>query len=398
MSVQQVSSIAKAQTNRILSFDLIRGMFLLIMFIDHLEFSPTNYFDLFTGKGRLYVSAAEGFFFLSGLLVGIVYRRRIALGFKFIFKKMWQRAFKLYILAVATTLIFAFWAVMTNHQWIKYGLPNTVNWHSLILRTFGLQFVYGWADFLSRFAILMLIAPFVFYMVAKGKWWIMVTASVVAWILRGQNFILGWQIIFNLGILTGYYWNELQIRAKNLQPKTKRIFKHSLYWLAGITFVFSYAGVYLLTYLNDVISNLPNWLVGLTHSLNTINADIWIYAQKWTMGPIRIVLFFLWMTVLYLLVEKYKMAIAKHTKGVLELLGRNSLFVYITHAFIVFGFYALIVPPRTNLLQNFAITLLGIVTLISVTFIYKMFSSHFRAKVFINLRKTLNRSKLLFVN
>src|SRR3954466_14178860 len=99
MSSTQEDIVVKSKTprsRRILAFDLIRGFFLLIIMVDHIELYP-NGFDVFTGKGRLWVSAAEGFFFISGLLIGMVYRRRLALGMKFIFKKMWRRAAELYI-------------------------------------------------------------------------------------------------------------------------------------------------------------------------------------------------------------------------------------------------------------------------------------------------------------
>src|SRR4051794_39944348 len=87
------------KSKRILAFDLMRGFFLLVIMIDHVELYP-NLFDFFTGKGRLWASAAEGFFFLSGLLIGMVYRRRLALGMRYIFKKMWLRAAQLYVVGV----------------------------------------------------------------------------------------------------------------------------------------------------------------------------------------------------------------------------------------------------------------------------------------------------------
>src|SRR6266550_142679 len=102
------------KTQRILSFDIIRGFLMLVILVGHIELPP-NFYDFFTGRGRLFVSAAEGFFFLSGLLIGMVYRRRLALGMKFIFKRIWGRAVELYIGSVIMTLFFAFVIVKTNH-------------------------------------------------------------------------------------------------------------------------------------------------------------------------------------------------------------------------------------------------------------------------------------------
>src|SRR5581483_7644873 len=111
--VKEQDIAVTGKTKRILALDLIRGYFLLVIAINHIELYPNGY-DLFTGKGRLFVSAAEGFFFMSGLLIGMVYRRRLQLGMKFVFKKMWKRALQLYVGSVVTTLLFVGWAVASN--------------------------------------------------------------------------------------------------------------------------------------------------------------------------------------------------------------------------------------------------------------------------------------------
>src|SRR3984885_13034058 len=95
-AVTQDLAAAAPASKRILGFDLIRGFLLLVILINHIELPP-NFYDFFTGRGRLFVSAAEGFFFLSGLLVGMVYRRKMAKGMKFVFKKIWTRAAELYV-------------------------------------------------------------------------------------------------------------------------------------------------------------------------------------------------------------------------------------------------------------------------------------------------------------
>src|SRR4051794_16997728 len=99
------SAATAKPSQRIAAFDILRGFFLLVILIDHIELYPSG-FDLLTGRGRLMVSAAEGFFFMSGLLLGLVYKRRIALGMRFIFKRMWGRALELYLLSVLLTLLF----------------------------------------------------------------------------------------------------------------------------------------------------------------------------------------------------------------------------------------------------------------------------------------------------
>ncbi len=362
-----------AKTKRILAFDLIRGWLLVMIMIDHVELYP-SILDFFTGKGRLFVSAAEGFFFLSGLLIGIVYRRRLALGMKVIVAKLWRRGLELWIGSIILTLLYVTIAVYIHDPGIKYGIQEPVNWPHILKETILLRYSYGWSDFLARFAILMAFAPLVFWLIAKGKWWLMLIASILVWHFRGQGFTTSWQIIFNSGILVGFYWQQLVKRLTDLKPTVQNRLKQGVYATAAVTFAVSYLSVYLLQSLNDHYGSLTPWLRHLTFTWNNYNADVWVYAQKWTMGPLRIVLFFLWFSALFMLVNKYQRRINQRTRGVLELLGRNSLFVYIAHSFIVFVF-KIFIPVKTTLWQNFLITLAALVLLIAVTIIYKAFTS-----------------------
>ncbi len=357
------------KSKRILSFDIIRGWLMLAILVGHIELPP-NFYDFFTGRGRLFVSPAEGFFFLSGLLVGMIYRRKLAMGTKFVFRKMWTRAAELWVGSVSLTLIYAYIVARTNHFYIKQGLPNTVDWHHIINQTLLLRFEYGWADFLGRFAILMLIAPFVFYLISKGRWRLVLVGIIAAWVFRGQNFTMGWQIIFNGGMLVGYYWNELNAKWRSLKPASKRLVRRGVVTLSAVTFAFSYGTVYILSELNEYLGRLPHWLQTTTLSWNRYTYDVWIYAQKWTMGPLRVGLFFLWGSVLYMWVARHEKAINRRTKGVLLVIGQNSLFVYIFHSVIVFIF-KFFIPVKTNALQNFGITTLALGILVGGTYLYR---------------------------
>ncbi|MGH7157221.1 MAG: OpgC domain-containing protein [Candidatus Saccharimonadales bacterium] len=361
------------RSRRILAFDLIRGFFLLVIMIDHIELYP-NGWDFFTGKGRLWVSAAEGFFFMSGLLIGMMYKRRLHLGMKFIFRKMWKRAAQLYVAGVGLTLIFLSWVEFTHHAPIKDALPSPFPWHHDIVQALLMRFTYGWADFLVRFAILMLVAPVVFYVIAKGKWWLALGGIVIAWFFRGQSFTLAWQLIFNGGILIGFYWQNTEKKFRALPVRRRRLTKRAFAIAAGITFAASYASVFVLSLLFHLwgANLLPHYWQHVAYDWGNWNADIWLWADKWTMGPLRVALFFIWFPVLYWIVRKFEKPIAKYSRGVLELLGQNSLFVYTAHSFIVFAFKMYLIPASTSVLQNFSITGAALVLLIAITKLYKM--------------------------
>lgn len=366
------ASVKGSQSKRIAAFDLMRGFFLIVIMIDHVELFP-GIFDFITGKGRLWVSAAEGFFFLSGLLIGMVYRRRLVLGMKYVFKKMWIRAATLYVVGVGLTFLFLGWVDIGNHAPIKDTLPTPLPWGHLAEQALLMRFTYGWADFLVRFAILMLIAPFVFYLVSKGKWWLALAGSLAVWAFRGQGFTLAWQLIFNLGIIIGYHWNTIEAWFNNLRQKRRSQIKKVFLVSAAITFIASYSSVYVLSLLFHLwgAGMLPAWLQHVAYNWGNWNHNIWNYADKWTMGPLRIVLFFIWFPVLFWFVRKYDKKINRVTKGLLELLGRNSLLTYTIHAFIVFILKMYFIPQKTNFLQNFLITGLALAALIVLMLTYK---------------------------
>lgn len=360
------------RSKRILTFDLLRGFFLLVIMIDHIELYP-NFFDFATGKGRLWASAAEGFFFMSGLLIGMMYKRRLVFGMKFIFKKMWKRAAELYVVGVGLTFVFLAWVEFTHHAPIKDALPSPLPWRHVIGQSLLMRFTYGWADFLVRFALLMIFAPFVFFLVAKRKWWLALIGIFAAWALRGQGFTLAWQLIFNLGIIIGYYWQPIESRFQSFNKRGRQLIKRTVGAAAFITFAISYASVYVLSLMFHAWGDnmLPAALQHVAYDWGNWNHDVWLYADKWTMGPVRVILFFLWFTTLYWIVRRFEARIARYSRGWLEVLGRNSLLVYTIHAFIVFIFKMYLIPAKTNFGQNFLITGAALALLIALVYLYK---------------------------
>ncbi len=88
---------------RFVSIDLLRGFFLVVIIIDHLGRFPSG-FELLTGRGELWITAAEGFFFISGMMVGVTRVAKIkARGFKAIWQSLWRRSAVLYAWSVGLT-------------------------------------------------------------------------------------------------------------------------------------------------------------------------------------------------------------------------------------------------------------------------------------------------------
>src|SRR5579863_2190783 len=171
----------KSKSERIVAFDILRGFLMMVILINHIGLYPSG-FDYLTGRGLLFVSAAEGFFFMSGLLVGLVYRRRLVRGMKYIFQRMWLRAVELYIGSVIFTLFFTYVAIKLGHTNIKQGLWYPVSsWRTVVGHSLDLTYTFGWTDFLGRFALMMLAAPVAFYLLVKKRWWLVALISILLW-------------------------------------------------------------------------------------------------------------------------------------------------------------------------------------------------------------------------
>ena len=351
-----VSSIG-VKKKRLTTLDFLRGYFLFIIIVDHVELYPSG-LDFLTGRGRLWVSAAEGFFFISGLLVAYIYRKKLLKGFSFgwIWKKMWRRAAQLYMCSIALTLLFTYWAIASGDKGIKYGLPAVIHWPQIIWDTALLRYSFGWADFLPHYVIFMVAAPFVFYLLAKGKWWVVVPASIFIWLHRGQEgFDLAWQTLFFGGMLAGFYWDTLLAKIRSWSAPRKVLLRRTVYTLAGVTFICSYLSVFLLSELNAQAGALPSWLVGITMHWDAINTSAWHYLEKWTMEPGRMATFAIWFAAVYIWCEAHAATIQRMTRGAFEVLGRNSLFVYGLHALVIFVLH-LALRGHTTFWQNFLIT------------------------------------------
>src|SRR4028119_1967695 len=83
-----------SSSKRDLRLDLLRGFCIFVMIVDHIGgLSPLR---AITGGNTFFISAAEGFVFISGLLLGEIYRKVAEReGFGAALRRAIQRAWKL---------------------------------------------------------------------------------------------------------------------------------------------------------------------------------------------------------------------------------------------------------------------------------------------------------------
>lgn len=349
----------RVNRERILAFDLLRGTFLLVIITTHIAWSP-SYFYLIGGGGMLPASAAEGFFAISGILVGYLYSGKILKETKKVFKKIWKRAALLWALATFFTFFYTAWAVLdpTNP---KYDTIYSQGGLKFLYNTLSLRYAFGWADFLTRYAMFMLVAPFVVWLIAKGKTWIVAIASFAVWyFLRETPMFLpfsSFQLVFMFGIILGHYLPQIEVWFYDIKKQTQRRLFRGVVMAAFWTYAFS-----IIIFI--VSPSLP-----APQPILDLHGYLLQFLDKDTLAPARVAIGTLWFFALYMLFRRYEKEISQNTHGVLEVLGRQSLFVYCLHAFVLFTIDMYLRPPdQSNKILNTIVTAAVLILIYVLTY------------------------------
>ena len=204
--------------------DFLRGYCVVAMAVDHL--GANSWLALLTGGNRFFVSAAEGFLFLSGLVMGVVYRPLVArAGLGAAAGKALRRALLLYALTVGATL--GFMALSAG-----LGLPwgRGVDAGAALGAVLALRRTYYLTDVLLLYTVLVALAPAAFALLRRrGGWaallglsWGSGTAPLrpiqLPWPSEDNAFyyIAAWQVLFWNGLALGWHRERVGAAAGRL--------------------------------------------------------------------------------------------------------------------------------------------------------------------------------------
>src|SRR5215510_5156623 len=135
------------------TIDVLRGFFICVVVIDHIGWYPSA-FEIITGRGGLFASAAESFLLISGVLVGKIRGIEVRSGrFDVALKRSLRRAGTLALCTAITTLVL-------------HTIAHATGWNPEMLETLGddgplitvvealtLRYCYGHQSFLALYAI-----------------------------------------------------------------------------------------------------------------------------------------------------------------------------------------------------------------------------------------------------
>ncbi|WP_332739140.1 OpgC domain-containing protein [Hydrogenophaga sp.] len=336
--------------------DALRGLMLVLMTLTHM---PTMY-SLPSGQPFGFVSAAEGFVFLSAFMAGRVYGRRARRdGMAAMQTAFHERALKLYLcqlglLLLAFTLIA--WLGVHNRQGGVTGLLEfffidpqaAVAGAALLLHNPPLL------DILPLYIVLMLASPWLLRRGLRRGWRGVLAVSGLLWL--GQQWGLGETVYSAVVALTG-----LPIPYKDTG---------AFHWVAwqALWVVGLWLGAR-----QQAWPRMPLWLLAPA-ALYALGMLLWrhmagqdplpwvpaigLLLDKWSLGPMR-VLNFASVFVLLVATGPWLVRVLPRPHA-LELLGRHSLSVFCAHIVIAlftlafFGSTQVVRPWTTDVALLFA--------------------------------------------
>jgi hypothetical protein len=365
LKTTSVAVVKSMQLPRKPEFDALRGLFLVWMTLTHL---PTRISDL-VNQPFGFISSAEGFVFLSALLVGRVYMRQATENSGKLRSKLWKRALRVYayhvvLLLLAFTFAAAF-AVYRHHAALEHLLDFYLA-HPVVAIIGSLLLIYcpPLLDILPIYVIFLLASPFAFSIAAKRSWRPVIIGSTLIWLLAqfhlriyvhdvvvrvthlpiplqqwGAFNLFAWQWVWIMGMWMGARSVEGELPMHRLPQWTT--------WIAGAVCVF-FVGV------------RHDWL-----GARLTQENLEIFVDKWQLGPLRLLNLIAFVCVLYSLRGAVRWLISREP---FITLGRASIEVFCAHLLFVFVGLALLYGEVPQLHGIYALSLL-IATFIGLLYV-----------------------------
>jgi hypothetical protein len=317
---------APQKRTRLVTLDLMRGYYVGVLAAIHLDYVP-SLLGLVDGRGALLVSEAEGFFMISGLLVGMLRRRDLERhGLVRMTLRSWKRAAQLYVVAVPLTLLFtliARTALAHGHDQVKDGLDRHSTWAALLENSLTLRYTYGWADFLTYYVPMFLVAPAIVWLLSRRLWpLVLVLAYAGYWQASHANTgiyrpFLQWGVYFFIGAAAGFHWDDLRRLMARLSPSGRSWVRGGLMAAAGIIYLFGLLALF-------------------KPELFSQSSTYYDFFEDNRLGVLRPLAAPISVAGTYFLVRRFEGRLIRTIGKVVIPFGRNSLYVYVAQSFVVF--------------------------------------------------------------
>lgn len=319
---------------RDLRLDFLRGFCALAMIVDHV--GGTSWLYALTGGNRFFTSAAEGFVFISGLVVGVVYRGWIDRdGLGPALRRLLERAAQLYLVAVGLTLTFLPASEMLGLPWAQgVDLSDPA---AFVVSVLTLHRTYYLVDIPLLYALLLAAAPIGLVLLSQGYTalvlglsWALYLAyqffpdqADVPWAIAGNYafHFSAWQVLFLTAMVIGYHRERLSAALRGV-PRALALV------LSGLAF----AGLVALYRGGDAIWRLLP--VEDPEALDVTEILVALFG-KGDLRPGRLLAFAIVFLFLYLLVDRFWRPLNRVFGWLLNPLGQRALYAYSLHVVFV---------------------------------------------------------------
>lgn len=350
---------------RDLRIDFLRGVVMVILVINHIEIFSAFNFLVWERIGV--VSGGEGFVILSGVVLGMVHRRRLREApWSDSAARLSARAFQLYrvnlfvVLSVAALSVLSFLNTEAAMTFVDRGSGTVYplypsadaslhHWLGswLLLRIGPHQF-----QIMGLYVVLLLTAPAAIWLFQRDR---AVLVLSISWILYFGNTafpvrpthaqfeygfpLLTWQLPFFHGLAFGYYWKEIAAFFHGWRLLALRVLSGGLF-LAFLLFTW-----------NNPNPGFPAW-----YRLDFIPAgqfhDVYqAYFSKNRLGILRLVNYAVILYLGYQLLTIVWRPIYRTVGKILVPLGQASLYVFVLHVYAIILITSL--PPIRELVPTY---------------------------------------------
>jgi hypothetical protein len=327
------------QPERRPELDALRGLFLVWMTLTHL---PTRFSD-FVNQPIGFVSSAEGFVFISALLVGRLYIREIIEDAPGTRTRLWKRSLKIYgyhllMLALAFTVAAAY-AVHAH----KAAITNLLNFylaHPWVAVVGSVLLIYcpPLLDILPMYVTFLFFTPMLLSASVRFGWKKILLLSGLVWLLAQ----------FGLRDLV----HDWVVRLTHLPIPLQETGAFNLFAWQAVWVVGLWLGARSAIHADSFIE-VPGWAAALSSAVCVFFIGIrhgWLgphltqkalglQLDKWQIGPLRVINLIAFTVVCYWL-RKYLLRLVAIEPFLT--LGRASLRVFCAHIFFVFVGLALL--------------------------------------------------------
>jgi hypothetical protein len=320
--------------------DALRGLFLVWMTLTHL---PTRFSD-FVNSPVGFVSSAEGFVFVSALLVGRLYIRELLVDASGVRMRLWKRSLKIYgyhllMLAFAFTVAAAI-AVHTH----KAAINNLLDFYLAhpfvaIIGSVLLLYCPPLLDILPMYVTFLFFTPLLLSAAVRFGWKKILFLSGLVWLLAQfglRDLVHNWIV----------HLTHLQIPLQ--ESGAFNLFAWQAIWTVGL-----WLGARSATR-EEVFRKMPGWVAAASCAAcvfflgvrwgwlgpHLTQQALGIQLDKWQIGPLRVVNLVTFSIVFYWLRKHLLRWVAIEP---FVTLGKASLQVFCTHlAFVFIGLTLLV--------------------------------------------------------